>query len=207
MPVVLGQVVLACQFAEGGSGQVTQFADAFCGEAQAALAERFGVPISRIPYADLEKGSGWDAMTVWFAAEINVSPAGSALATGIWGTAAGGELVRAGSTDAVPVGPDLAAARALARTLVAGADLAAAPRQRSETIGSAQQMTVGGVRATLGDAVACPQIRTDEGQLIAVHYLAPDIAIGDRVEVSGFMTYVTTCQGPVLYVQQVRRLP
>lgn len=69
-----------------------------------------------------------------------------------------------------------------------------------------ERLTITGVRLTQGDAVNCAQVRTDEGAVYSVSYLAPSIAIGDRVEVTGFMANITTCLGPVLYAEEVRRL-
>ncbi len=68
------------------------------------------------------------------------------------------------------------------------------------------KMTVQGVRMTEGNAVDCPQIQTDDGRTLGVSYLAPSIAIGQRVEVTGFMANMTTCRGPVLYVEEVTLL-
>ena len=68
------------------------------------------------------------------------------------------------------------------------------------------RLTITGVRLTQGDAVNCAQVRTDEGAIYSVSYLAPSIAIGDRVEVTGFMANITTCLGPVLYAEEVRQL-
>lgn len=68
-----------------------------------------------------------------------------------------------------------------------------------------ERITVRGVRLTRGNAVDCPQIRTSDGTVVSVHHLAADIAIGDCVEVSGFMANMTTCLGPVLYVEKVHR--
>jgi len=69
-----------------------------------------------------------------------------------------------------------------------------------------ERLTITGVRLTQGDAVNCAQVRTDEGTVYSVSYLAPSIAIGDRVEVTGFMANITTCRGPVLYAEEVRHL-
>jgi hypothetical protein len=68
-----------------------------------------------------------------------------------------------------------------------------------------KKLTITGVRITKGNAVDCPQIRTDDGEIFSVSYLASAIALGTRVEVSGFMANVTTCRGLVLYVEQVRQ--
>jgi hypothetical protein len=58
----------------------------------------------------------------------------------------------------------------------------------------------------MGGAVDCPQVRADDGKIYAVSYLAPTVAIGDRIEVTGFMAYITTCRGHVLYAEEVRPL-
>jgi hypothetical protein len=64
-------------------------------------------------------------------------------------------------------------------------------------------LTIVGVRLTSRDAVSCPEIRTDDGKSIAVSGLSADVAIGDRIEVSGTMGAVTTCTGPVLIVTRM----
>ena len=68
------------------------------------------------------------------------------------------------------------------------------------------RLTIIGVRATEGNGVDCPQVKTDDGRSVPVSYLAPSIAIGDRVEVTGFMAVMTTCRGKVLYAEEVRAL-
>lgn len=65
------------------------------------------------------------------------------------------------------------------------------------------RITVTGARITQGNAVDCPQVRTDDGQVYSISYLAPSIAIGDRVSVTGYMAYSTTCLGPVLKAEKV----
>lgn len=69
---------------------------------------------------------------------------------------------------------------------------------------NSEKITVNGVRISMGDGVECPRIRSDDGSETPVSYLAPSIAIGDRVEVTGFMAVITTCRGQVLYVEEVR---
>ncbi len=61
--------------------------------------------------------------------------------------------------------------------------------------------TFTGVRATQGNAVDCPQIRDDAGQLHSVSHLSAAIAIGGRVSVSGFYAITTKCVGTVLVVE------
>jgi hypothetical protein len=65
------------------------------------------------------------------------------------------------------------------------------------------RLTIQGVRMTLGNAVDCPNVRTDDGVFVPVSYLAPSIAIGDRVKVTGFMAVTTTCKGKVLVAEEV----
>jgi subtilisin family serine protease len=58
---------------------------------------------------------------------------------------------------------------------------------RSESAGQQNdqaRITVTGSRISEGNAIDCPKIRTDDGQVYSVSYLAPSIAIGDRVIVS-----------------------
>lgn len=68
------------------------------------------------------------------------------------------------------------------------------------------KLTIRGTRLTVGNAVDCPQVRADDGKIYPVSYLAPSIAIGDRVEVTGFMANITSCVGLVLYAEEVRRI-
>ncbi len=68
------------------------------------------------------------------------------------------------------------------------------------------RLTIVGMRMTQGNAVDCPEVKTDDGRTVPVSYLAPSIAIGDRVEVTGFMTVTTKCRGKVLYAEEVRPL-
>ena len=73
------------------------------------------------------------------------------------------------------------------------------------TSNSQQRLTVTGVRLTKGNAVDCPQIKTEDGTIVPVSYLAPSIAIGERVEVTGYMAVTTSCRGRVLYVEEARQ--
>lgn len=66
------------------------------------------------------------------------------------------------------------------------------------------RITVSGARISMGDGVDCPKIRADDGTETAISYLAPSIAIGDRVEVTGFMAVSTKCRGRVLVAEEVR---
>jgi hypothetical protein len=76
------------------------------------------------------------------------------------------------------------------------------------TAGEAQPVvTITGVRLTQGDAVKCPTIRADDGSLHPVSYLAPDIPIGGRVTVRGFLAVTTHCIGTVLVAEEVEILP
>ena len=68
------------------------------------------------------------------------------------------------------------------------------------------RITVSGARISMGDGVDCPKIRADDGMETPISYLAPSIAIGDRVEVTGFMAVMTTCRGKVLFAEEVRAL-
>ncbi len=67
-----------------------------------------------------------------------------------------------------------------------------------------QKLTITGVRLTKGNAVDCPQVRTDDGRIIPVSYLAPTIGIGDRVDLTGYMAVTTSCRGRVLFVEEAR---
>jgi hypothetical protein len=68
-----------------------------------------------------------------------------------------------------------------------------------------QRLTVTGVRVTQGNAVDCPQIKTADGSIVPVSYLSPSIAIGDKVEVTGYMAVTTKCRGKVLYAEETRK--
>jgi hypothetical protein len=65
------------------------------------------------------------------------------------------------------------------------------------------RITITGERASKGNAVDCPTIRTDDGQVYSISYLAPSIAIGDRVTVTGVIVHSATCRGPVLRAENV----
>lgn len=69
--------------------------------------------------------------------------------------------------------------------------------------GEQARLTVTGERVSQADGVECSKIKTDDGQVVAVSYLAPSIAIGDRVTVTGVMAHMPTCLGPVLKVEDV----
>jgi hypothetical protein len=61
---------------------------------------------------------------------------------------------------------------------------------------------VAGARLTLGNAVACPTIRADDGTVHAVSYLPPSVAVGERVSVSGAYAVTTRCVGRVIVVEE-----
>lgn len=67
-------------------------------------------------------------------------------------------------------------------------------------------VTLTGVRHSKGNAVDCPQIMTDDGTLHPVSRLTADIAIGDRVTVTGTYGVTTTCKGQVLIIDELTRL-
>jgi hypothetical protein len=69
---------------------------------------------------------------------------------------------------------------------------------------SGEPLTLAGVRATRGGTVDCPRIRDDAGLLHPVSYLSPEVAVGDRVTVSGRIAVTTACRGPVLVVETER---
>lgn len=71
----------------------------------------------------------------------------------------------------------------------------------SQTTASGDIVQLSGVRISEGNAVECPQIRDDGGKLHSVSYLSPAVAIGERVNVSGFYGVSTGCVGTVLIVQ------
>lgn len=67
-------------------------------------------------------------------------------------------------------------------------------------------ITLTGVRETRGDAVDCPKLRADDGTLHPVARLPADVAIGDRVSVTGSYGITTTCKGQVLVIADLKRL-
>lgn len=71
----------------------------------------------------------------------------------------------------------------------------------SQTTASGDTVQLSGVRISEGNAVECPQIRDDGGRVHSVSYLSPAVAIGERVNVSGFYGVSTGCVGTVLIVQ------
>lgn len=70
---------------------------------------------------------------------------------------------------------------------------------------AAATITLTGTRTSWGNAVECPQIRTDDGQLHSVTGLAADIALGTRITVTGHYGYSTTCLGKVLFIETLTR--
>ncbi|MBD0413674.1 hypothetical protein [Oryzicola mucosus] len=63
-----------------------------------------------------------------------------------------------------------------------------------------------GVYVSRGNAVDCPQIRGDDGQLHSVIGVSSDIAIGDRIRVSGHYAVSTRCRGQALVVEEQQKL-
>ncbi len=81
--------------------------------------------------------------------------------------------------------------------------------RKTETVqvaANADELTVTGIRTTMGNAVDCPEIRTDSNETYNVAHLPPDIQIGDRVSVTGRWVYPATCRGPVLSVEQLETI-
>lgn len=62
-------------------------------------------------------------------------------------------------------------------------------------------VSVTGIRLTRGDAVQCPLIRDDAGQIHAVSSLPADLPPGARVTVRGHTAISTRCTGPVIAVE------
>ncbi|KAB2945321.1 MAG: hypothetical protein F9K19_26360 [Rhizobiaceae bacterium] len=77
------------------------------------------------------------------------------------------------------------------------------PALASSSVSDRERFTVVGTRLTLGDAVDCPTVKTDDGKVVSISYLPPSIAIGDRLSVTGFFAVTTHCRGKVLYAEQV----
>ncbi len=74
-----------------------------------------------------------------------------------------------------------------------------ADRLAGKTVG--ERLAVTGVRISVGNAVECTKIRMPTGEEVGVSYLAPTIAIGTTVKVSGVVANMTTCLGPVIAVE------
>lgn len=68
---------------------------------------------------------------------------------------------------------------------------------------SEKTVTLTGTRVTVGNAVQCAEIRTDDGQVHAVTGLTAAVAIGDRVTVTGKYGYPMTCSGRALISETV----
>ncbi len=67
-----------------------------------------------------------------------------------------------------------------------------------------ERLTVRGKRlAVEGVGVECPRILGEDGRTYSVSYLAPSVAVGDRVEVTGTIGNMPTCLGDVLRVEDV----
>jgi len=69
-----------------------------------------------------------------------------------------------------------------------------------------EPITLTGARLTQGNAVDCPTLRDDAGEVHTVSYLSPAVAIGARVTVTGSYGITTTCLGTVLVVKEERLL-
>ena len=98
---------------------------------------------------------------------------------------------------------DTGAAQGQNRPRLAAEEVAGSPRLQAQ---NEARITVRGARISMGDAVDCPKIRSDDGAETPVSYLAPGIAIGERVEVTGFMAVTAKCRGRVLFVEEVRTI-
>jgi hypothetical protein len=66
--------------------------------------------------------------------------------------------------------------------------------------------TLTGVRISEGNAVTCAEIRSDDGTVHPVSGLTGEVAIGDRITVTGTFGVSTSCVGRVLIIQDVKRL-
>lgn len=69
-----------------------------------------------------------------------------------------------------------------------------------------QTVTLTGTRVSMGNAVDCPEIRTDDGKLHPVKGLTAEVALGDRITVTGEYGVATTCRGQVLIIAELIRL-
>ena len=70
----------------------------------------------------------------------------------------------------------------------------------------ADLVTLTGTRASQGNAVLCPEIRTDDGQLHPVVGLSAAVELGARITVTGHYGVSTTCRGQALIIETLTRL-
>lgn len=85
-----------------------------------------------------------------------------------------------------------------------GPSTAAANEAKTMTANrKAGSVTVTGSRLTKGNAVNCPEIRTDDGAVIPVKGMTADIALGQRVTVTGSWGVSTSCTGRVLIIEKL----
>lgn len=66
--------------------------------------------------------------------------------------------------------------------------------------------TLTGVRQTKGNAVDCPTLMTDDGGLHAVKGLTSDIALGQRIRITGHYGVSTSCLGRVFIIEELTKL-
>lgn len=124
----------------------------------------------------------------------------------------GGRLATEPIFESVPAGAGRASGAVLAAlvlTLSGCVGYAAGPGvpQRGEGAGSGGRSgMLAGVRETRGNAVDCPEILTDDGRRVAVRGLPADVALGDRVRVTGRYGFAATCRGEVLVIENLTRL-
>ena len=91
---------------------------------------------------------------------------------------------------------------AVCRTaLLGGAGWIALPADRAAAAPPAP-VEVTGSRLSIGNAVDCPTIRTDDRAVHAVSWLPPALAIGERVTVRGSNAVTTRCVGRVIAVEE-----
>lgn len=63
-----------------------------------------------------------------------------------------------------------------------------------------------GLRETMGNAVECPRLKTDDGRSIFIFRLPAEIKLGTRLKVTGVFVNPTTCMGPALRADTIEIL-
>lgn len=66
-------------------------------------------------------------------------------------------------------------------------------------------ITISGVRLTKGNAVNCPEILADDGKVYPVKGLSPDIALGQRVTITGVWGVATSCNGRIIVIERQQK--
>lgn len=68
-----------------------------------------------------------------------------------------------------------------------------------------EKKTVTGIRVTQGNGVECSTLKTDGGEIVAIYGMPANVRLGDRVTITGALVYPTTCIGPALNAETIKR--